>query len=56
MLSIKQGGTKYHFLNFCYHSTWDWNPVSQTIGKQYPLSQSQSTGAVEYTDCISSVR
>ena len=23
MLSVKQGGTKYHFLNFRYDSTWD---------------------------------
>ena len=31
MLSIKQGGTKYHFSSLWYDSTWDWTPVSQTI-------------------------
>ena len=33
MLSIKQGGIKYHFLK--YDSTWDWTPVSQTIGEYF---------------------
>ena len=23
MLSVKQGGIKYHFLSLCYDSTWD---------------------------------
>ena len=31
--SIKQGGIKYHFLSLWYDSTWDWTPVSCTIGK-----------------------
>ena len=31
MLSIKQGGMKYDFLNLRYDSTWDWTPVSQVI-------------------------
>ena len=31
--SIKQGGIKYHFLSLWYVSTWDWAPVSQTIGE-----------------------
>ena len=31
MLSIKQGGTKYHFFNLWYDLTWDWIPVSWTI-------------------------
>ena len=26
MLSIKQGGIKYHFLSLWYDSTWDWTP------------------------------
>ena len=34
LLSVNQGGTKYHFLNLWYDSTWDWTPVSQTIGEQ----------------------
>ena len=33
MLIVKQGGIKYHFLNFWYDLTWDWIPVSQTIGE-----------------------
>ena len=32
MLSVKQEGIKYHFLSLCYDATWDWTPVSQTIG------------------------
>ena len=33
MLSVKKGGIKYHFLSLWYDSTWDWTPVSQTIGE-----------------------
>ena len=33
MPSAKQGSIKYHFLSLWYDSTWDWTPVSQTIGK-----------------------
>ena len=33
MLSVKQGSIKYLFLNLWYDSTWDWTPVSQTIGE-----------------------
>ena len=33
MLSVKQGGIKYHFLNLWYDSTWDWTQVSWAIGK-----------------------
>ena len=33
MLSVKQGGIKYHFLCLWYDSTWDWTPVSRTIGE-----------------------
>ena len=35
MLSVKQGGIKYHFFIFWYEATWDWTLVSQTIGKQW---------------------
>ena len=31
MLSVKQGGIKYHFLCFWYDLKWDWTPVSRTI-------------------------
>ena len=35
MLSAKQGGILYHFLSLCYDLTWDWTPVSQTIGEHF---------------------
>ena len=33
MLSVKQGGIKYHFLSLWYESTWDWTQVSRAIGE-----------------------
>ena len=33
MLSVKQGGIKYHFLSLWYDSTWDWTEVSRAIGE-----------------------
>ena len=33
MLSIKQGGIKYHFLSLLYDATWDWIQVSGAIGE-----------------------
>ena len=33
MLSVKQGGIKYHFLSIWYDATWDWTLVSRAIGK-----------------------
>ena len=33
MLSVKQGGIKYHFLNLWYDSTWDWTRDFRAIGK-----------------------
>ena len=33
MLSVKQGGVKYHFLSLWYDSTWDWTQVSRAIGE-----------------------
>ena len=33
MLSVKQGGIKYHFLSVWYDSTWDWTQVSRAIGE-----------------------
>ena len=35
MLSVTQGGIKYHFLSLWYYSTWDWTPVSQAIGEHF---------------------
>ena len=31
MMSVKQGGIKYHFSSLWYDSTWDWTPVSQEL-------------------------
>ena len=33
MLSVKQGGIKYHFLSLWYNSTRDWTQVSRAIGE-----------------------
>ena len=33
MLSVKQGGIKYHFLSLWHDSTWDWTQVSRAIGE-----------------------
>ena len=33
MPSVKQGGIKYRFLSLWYDSTWDWTPLSLTIGE-----------------------
>ena len=33
MLSVKQGGIKYHFLSLWYDSTWDRTQVSRAIGE-----------------------
>ena len=33
MLSVKQGGIKYHFLSLWYNSTWDCTQVSRAIGE-----------------------
>ena len=39
MLSVKQGGIKYHFLSLWYDSTWDWTQVSRAIGEHSNLGQ-----------------
>ena len=33
MLSVKQGGIKYHFKSLWYDSTWNWTQVSRAIGE-----------------------
>ena len=33
LLSVKQGGIRYHFKSLLYDVTWDWTQVSRTIGK-----------------------
>ena len=47
MLSVKQGGIKYHFLSLWYDSTLDWTQVSRAIGEH-------CRGGLEYAECISS--
>ena len=37
ILSVKQGGIKYHFLSLWYDSTWAWIQVSQAIGEHSNL-------------------
>ena len=39
MLSVKHRGIKYQFKSVWYDPTWDWTPVSWTIGEHYPLGQ-----------------
>ena len=34
MLSVKQGGIKYHFLRLWYDSTCNWTPVSRATGER----------------------
>ena len=33
MLSVKQGGIKYHFLSLWYDSTWELTQFSRAIGE-----------------------
>ena len=33
MMSVKQGGIKYHFLSLWYDSTGDWTTIFLTIGE-----------------------
>ena len=45
MLSVKQGGIKYHFLSLWYDSTWDWTQVSRAISSiDETLSSSNNPG------------
>ena len=45
VLSVKQGGIKYHFLSLWYDSTWDWTPICRTIGEH---STDYANGPVIY--------
>ena len=50
MLSVKQGGNKYHFLSLWYDSTWDWTPVSKAFGER---SKMQALFVVVcYSPCV----
>ena len=42
MLSVKQGGIKYHFLSLWYDLTWDWTQVSRAIGEHSNKANSHS--------------
>ena len=44
MLSAKQDGIKYHFFSLWYDSTWDWTPVSRTIGERSTPKNSKNAG------------
>ena len=33
MLNVKQGGIKNHILSLSSDTTWDWTPLSLTIGE-----------------------
>ena len=43
MLSVKQVGTKYHFLSFWYDSTWDGTQVSRDTLTIMPMSGNNVT-------------
>ena len=52
MLSVKQGGIKYHFLSLWYDSTWDWTPVFQTIANTLlirPMAQKRKDKGIIIT-------
>ena len=35
MLSVKQGGIKYHFVSVLYDLIWDWTLVSLAIAEHF---------------------
>ena len=39
MLSVKEGGIKYHFFSFWYDMTWDWTLVPWTIGEHFTVKK-----------------
>ena len=39
MLSVKQGGIKYHFLSLWYNSTWNQTSVSGPLANTLPIGQ-----------------
>ena len=45
MLSVKQGGIKYHFLGLWYDATWDWTLVSRAISEH---STHETNESVDY--------
>ena len=48
MLSVKQGGIKYHFLSLWYDSIWDWTQVFRAIIEH----SNHYTNVRLYLDCI----
>ena len=50
MLIVKQGGIKYHFLSLWYDSTWDWSPVSRTIGEDFTQSTNGPISGMYFKD------
>ena len=43
MLSVKQGSIKYHLLSLWYDLTWDWTPVSWTIGEHSGVNNTEQS-------------
>ena len=51
MLSVEQGGIKYHFLSLWYDVTWDWTPVCWAIDEHSTtkLMQTRAKGVWDKT-------
>ena len=65
MLSVKQGGIKYHFLSLWYDSTWDWTlrPMSGIYiyiyiynSFKYPLRWQKLLGSARSSSTVLSYR
>ena len=52
MLSVKQGGIKYHFLSLWYDSTWDWTQVSRAIGEHSKSENEWNSVTGVWTDLL----
>ena len=51
--AVKQGGIKYHFLNFWYDSTWDWTLVSWAFGKHSSIVKLSTPGPMGVCQTLS---
>ena len=51
-MSVKQECNKYHFLNLCYNSTWDWTPVSQAISDHSTHKHEQQNSEYKYVNTL----
>ena len=48
MLSVKQGGIKYYFLNLLYDSTCDWTSVSRTVGEHWAIQWKEKRPSLHF--------